>query len=225
MNYLITQMWACLLIAAAIGALIGWMLRSISCNTKLEEQDAEWRSKLKQQESSYQKKQSSQPAEPVEIPKTQSIEPKSEPTSAPTTKGIQTSYEVEELEGIGSSFGSKLRDKGIATTQQLLNACETLDDRIDVANHIGIEDFVIQKWASMADLMRVSGIENTLSDLMVYSRIDSVEVLAQQEASTFLNTLTKYNSEKQLVEEMPNLTTLEIMIAEAKSLPRKLTEL
>lgn len=218
MSYLIYQMWACLLIAAAIGAVIGWMLRGISCNTKLDKQDIEWREKFKQQESEQSQNESS-------IHVASDTTEFKDSAAAPSSKGIQTSYEVEELEGIGSNFGSKLRDKGIATSQQLLNACGSLDSRIEIANHIGIEDFVIQKWASMADLMRVSGIEGTLSELMVYARIDSVEILGQQDAHTFLNKLTKINNEKTRVEALPNLTTLEIMIAEAQSLPKMLADI
>lgn len=219
MSYLISEMWACLLIAAVIGAVLGWMLRSISCNTKLEEQDAQWRQKVKQLESEADKTQTS-----ATTAKSIVQDEASSPIPS-SSKGTQTSYDVEELDGIGNTFGSKLRDKGISTTQQLLGACESLDGRIEIANHIGIEDFVVQKWASMADLVRVSGIEGTLSELMVYARIDSVEILGEQEASTFLNKLTKINNEQQRVESLPNLTTLEIMIAEAKSLPKKLADI
>ncbi len=219
MSYLISEMWACLLIAAVIGAVLGWMLRSISCNTKLEEQDSQWRQKVKQLESEVDKTQTSATT-------AKSIVQNEASSPIPSSsKGTQTSYDVEELDGIGNTFGSKLRDKGISTTQQLLGACESLDGRIEIANHIGIEDFVVQKWASMADLVRVSGIEGTLSELMVYARIDSVEILGEQEASTFLNKLTKINNEQQRVESLPNLTTLEIMIAEAKSLPKKLADI
>ena len=53
---------------------------------------------------------------------------------------------------------------------------------VTVAEHVGIEDFVVHKWASMCDLMRLSGVEGQFSELMVYAGINSVHDLSQQSA-------------------------------------------
>ena len=144
MEYLIIQMWLCLLVAALLGAIIGYWLAKYTYRTKLNELETKWRHKLDQQKTEY-------------LPE---IEKEAKPVIVDTTTDIiskaeQTSYEIEEVEGIGKNYGKKLRDIGLTTTQQLLDKCCTMDGRIEVANHIGIEDFVIHKWASMSDLMRV----------------------------------------------------------------------
>ena len=205
-------MWICLLIAAAIGILVGWLLRGISNRKSLKELDKTWQRKYAQKES-----------QPI-VESAEPSEPTAETAASPTPKGLQSSFDVEEIEGIGKNYGGKLRDIGITTTQQLLDKCCDLDDRIEIANHIGIEDFVIQKWASMADLMRVSEIEGQFAELMVYAGIDSVQALGEQEVDTFFTTLNKANNEQQRVKTLPNITSLEIMIAEAKSLPVKMKD-
>jgi nucleotidyltransferase/DNA polymerase involved in DNA repair len=46
MGYLISQMLLCLLLAALLGFLIGWLLRALSCNRKIAELEASWASRL-----------------------------------------------------------------------------------------------------------------------------------------------------------------------------------
>ncbi len=201
-------MWLCLLLAALLGAVFGWWLAKSSCCTKLDDLDASWKKKLDEQDQEYSTKL-------AEVNK---------PIAAGTAAGLiskaeQTSYEIEEVEGIGKSYGNKLRDKGIATTQQLLQKCCQMDGRIEVANHIGIEDFVVSKWASMCDLMRVSGIEGQFAELMVYAGIDSVQDLGQQDTNTLYNNLLSSNDEQKRVKEVPDPRSLELMIGQARNLP------
>ncbi len=207
MSYLIQQMWLCLLLAAILGALIGWWLAKSSCRSKLDDLDASWRHKLDDQDRDYSRK----------------LENASKPVAAGTTASMismaeQTSYEVEEVEGIGKSYGQKLRDIGISTTEQLLNQCCNMNGRVTVAEHVGIEDFVVHKWASMSDLMRISGIEGQFSELMVYAGIDSVQDLGQQSASALHSKLSAVNDEQKRVKEIPNQGSLELIISDAKSL-------
>ena len=46
MTYLITQMVLCLLLAALIGFIIGWALRSMACQKKIAELEAAWADRL-----------------------------------------------------------------------------------------------------------------------------------------------------------------------------------
>ena len=52
MNYLISQMWLCLLLAALLGAVIGYWLAKCSSQSKLDELEADWRNKLDEQDHS-----------------------------------------------------------------------------------------------------------------------------------------------------------------------------
>jgi len=207
MGYLITQLWICLLGATIIGAVIGYWLAKSTCKSKLADLDESWQRKLNDKESDYSRK----------------LEEASKPAATGTATQMismaeQTSYDVEKVEGIGKSYGKKLRDMGISTTEQLLNQCYNLNGRITVAEQIGIEDFVVNKWASMSDLMRISGIEGQLAELMVYAGIDSVQNLGQQNTDVLHRKLTTTNQEQHRAEIIPDESTLELMVSQAKPL-------
>ncbi len=207
MSYLIQQMWLCLLLAALLGALIGWWLGKSSCRSKLNDLDASWQLKLDNKERDYSRK-----LEEVNIPAAAGT------AASMISMAEQSSYEVEEVEGIGKSYGKKLRDIGISTTEQLLNKCCNMNGRIDVAEHIGIEDFVVHKWASMSDLMRINGIEGQFSELMVYAGIDSAQDLGQQSAGALYSKLSTSNQAQNRVKTLPDESSLELMINQAKTL-------
>jgi nucleotidyltransferase/DNA polymerase involved in DNA repair len=46
MGYLISQMLLCLLLAALLGFLIGWLLRAMTCNRKIAEIESSWTARL-----------------------------------------------------------------------------------------------------------------------------------------------------------------------------------
>ena len=89
---------------------------------------------------------------------------------------------------------------------------------ITVAEHVGIEDFVVSKWASMSDLMRISGLEGQLSELMVYTGINSVQNLGQQNTDALHSKLITTNQKQQRVKIIPDKSSLELMINQAKSI-------
>ena len=164
MGYLITQLWVCLLGAAIIGTATGYLLARSACRNRLEDLEESWKRKLDDKKNDYLRKLEEASKSSIATAKTQKI-----------SIAEQTSYNVEEVEGIGKSYSKKLHDIGISTTDQLLNQCCNMNGCITVAEHVGIEDFVVSKWASMSDLMRISGLEGQLSELMVYAGIDSVQ--------------------------------------------------
>ena len=222
MSYLITQLWFCLLVAAVIGAIIGWWLKRLFCRNEVEELDATWRNKLgglERDRDSLQRQLDDAPATaavtaaaPVESAAIAPVEPAPPPPSKPTN------YPVEEVEGIGKGYGKKIREMGITTTQELLEKCCQMDGRLQVAEKIGIEDFVVSKWTSMCDLMRISGIRGQFAELMVYAGIDSAQDLAKQNPERLHDILAKSNQEQERVETVPSTSKLEPMINQAKAL-------
>lgn len=215
MSYLIQQMWLCLLLAALLGALIGWWLAKSSCRSKLAELDADWRNKFEKSSNEHARNLTEvSPATAAPVVATDAVTS----TTPVLSMAEQTSYEVEEVEGIGPNYGKKLRGMGISTTEQLLNQCFNTDGCVTVAEHVGIEDFVIRKWASMSDLMRLNGIEGQFSELMVYAGIDSVQDLGKQNANTLYSKLSVSNEAQNRVKSIPDESALEQMITQAKSL-------
>ncbi len=128
-------------------------------------------------------------------------------------------YPVEEVEGIGRGFGKKLRSLGIETTEDLLQRCCTQQGWEDVADKIGLkENYVVRKWASMSDLMRIPGIMGQFAELLEFSDVNSVQDLATRDPVRLLDKLKDVNQREHRVKEVPGLDVVTSWIEQARTL-------
>lgn len=98
---------------------------------------------------------------------------------------------VEAIEGIGSVIGEKLRAMGIETVSDL--AVASVDDvvKADVTRKRASEFISMAKLMTKSDIAGVDGVDEQVAELLVASKIDSKEKLAQ----TTPEELTKILSE------------------------------
>jgi len=129
-------------------------------------------------------------------------------------------YPVEEVEGIGKGFGKKLRALGIETTEDLLQRCCTKSDWEGVADRIGMnkEQYVLRKWASMSDLMRIPGVMGQYAELLEFSGVESVQDLAGRESGQLLSKLREVNAREHRVKEIPVIDAVNSWIEHARTL-------
>ncbi|HFC53631.1 MAG TPA: DUF4332 domain-containing protein [Gammaproteobacteria bacterium] len=128
-------------------------------------------------------------------------------------------YPVEEVEGIGKGFGKKLRALGIETTEDLLQRCCTRQGWEEVADKIGLKErYVVRKWASMSDLMRITGIMGQYAELLEFSDVNSVQDLASRDPAQLLEKLKDVNQREHRVKEVPSLEAVASWIEQAKTL-------
>ena len=131
-------------------------------------------------------------------------------------------YKVEDVEGIGPTYGEKLRAVGIEDTDALLNACKTKTQRKELAEKSDISETHILKWANMVDLYRISGVGSEFSELLEASGVDTVPELAQRNAENLTAKMVEVNDAKSLTRRVPSGTEVEKWVAQAKTLPRAL---
>ncbi|MEM2125170.1 MAG: DUF4332 domain-containing protein [Candidatus Methanosuratincola sp.] len=128
---------------------------------------------------------------------------------------------ITEIEGIGETFATKLKDLGINTTEQLLEAGATRKGRAQLAEKSGISPKLIMKWINRADLFRVKGIGQEYSDLLEAAGVDTVVELGTRNADNLYAKLVEVNNTKNLVRKLPSLEIVKDWIEQAKKLPRK----
>ncbi|MDF1809601.1 MAG: DUF4332 domain-containing protein [Phycisphaerales bacterium] len=131
-------------------------------------------------------------------------------------------YKIEDVEGIGPTYGEKLREAGINDTDALLNACKTKAQRKELAEKADISETHILKWANMVDLYRISGVGSEFSELLEASGVDTVPELAQRNAENLTAKMVEVNDAKSLTRRVPTGAEVEKWVAEAKTLPRAL---
>lgn len=127
-------------------------------------------------------------------------------------------YRIEEIEGIGERFASKLKKAKIATTSDLLKLCCDARGRKTVSEQTGISAGNLLKWTNMADLMRVSGIGQEYSELLEAAGVDTVKELATRRADHLTAKMEEVNSTKRLTRATPAAETVEDWVQQAKKL-------
>lgn len=131
-------------------------------------------------------------------------------------------YKIEDVEGIGPTYGEKLSAAGITHTDKLLEAAKTRKQRAELAEKTGVDEGRILKWANMVDLYRISGIGSEFSELLEASGVDTVPELAQRNAANLAAKMAEINEAKKLTRRVPTEADCDKWIAEAKTLPRAL---
>jgi predicted flap endonuclease-1-like 5' DNA nuclease len=130
---------------------------------------------------------------------------------------------IETIEGIGATYGRKLRGAGVRSTGALLTRGATAKGRGELAEATGFSKHQILEWVNRADLMRVRGVGEEYSDLLEASGVDTVKELRTRNAKNLLATMTETNEQKNLVRRLPALSVVERWVAHAKELPPAVT--
>ena len=128
---------------------------------------------------------------------------------------------IIEIEGIGEKYAQKLKEVGIATTEQLLEAGATKKGRDQLAEKTEISPKLILEWVNLADLFRVKGIGQEYSDLLEAAGVDTVVELGTRKPENLYAKLVEVNTAKKLVRKLPTAEAVKDWVEQAKKLPRK----
>lgn len=132
-------------------------------------------------------------------------------------------YKIEDIEGVGTIYGEKLRAVGINNANMLLEKCASKAGRTALAKDTGINEKLILKWTNHADLFRVKGIGPEYAELLEASGVDTVKELHNRVAENLHSKMVETNEEKHLVRQLPYLSQVEAMIENAKTLEPKMS--
>ena len=118
----------------------------------------------------------------------------------------------------GPGYGKLLRAMDITTTRDLLDKANTSALRQEIASAMKLQEFVIGKWVSMADLIRVKGVRGQFAELLEASAIISVQQLAQQDATVLTAKMEEVNAKEHRTRVNPSREIVSDWIEQAKSL-------
>jgi predicted flap endonuclease-1-like 5' DNA nuclease len=130
---------------------------------------------------------------------------------------------LNKVEGIGETYAQKLADSGIVTTEVLLDKGASANGRNEIAEKTGISPKLILTWVNHVDLFRVKGVGEEFADLLEVSGVDTVPELAQRNPANLRQKMEEVNAEKKLVRQLPSEAQVRDWVAQAKTLPRKVT--
>lgn len=127
---------------------------------------------------------------------------------------------LDEIEGIGSTYATTLQSHGLTTVDHLLEHGGSPSGRQALAEKSGISERLILEWVNHADLIRVDGVGGEYADLLEAAGVDSAPELAQRNAANLHARLAEVNEQKSLVRRVPSESEVEGWIENAKTLPR-----
>jgi len=133
------------------------------------------------------------------------------------------SYPITDIEGIGSANAERLKSLRIRTTSRLLEEAKNPRGRKALAEKTGVEASRILKWANMADMMRIKGVGEEYSELLEAAGVDTVRELKYRNPKKLAEAMATANTKRKLVRLLPSEKAIAKWIAEAKSLPMKIT--
>jgi len=130
-------------------------------------------------------------------------------------------YAIETLEGIGPKTGSMFRDFGIATIGDYLRRLHEPGAREKASEELNILIKPLNNWASMADLLRVGGMNHQFAELAYATGVLTVGELASSNAASLAAKMERTNKagRQNIAPEAPNADMVADWIERAKSLP------
>jgi predicted flap endonuclease-1-like 5' DNA nuclease len=126
--------------------------------------------------------------------------------------------DVETIEGIGHTYGTRLRIAGVKTVGDLLRAGSTRARRHHLANKVDVAPATLLKWVSRADFLRIKGIGTQYSGLLESAGVDTVADLSMRDAETLYMKLRRINMEKNMVRRTPTVKMVRSWVRSAKNL-------
>ena len=226
MGYLVTQIIICLLIAALIGFIIGWLLRGLGCNEQQEvyqeagsvSSDASIINTLSSERTTADNKST--------IDSLYSAGALGGTGAASTVSEVVSKVEakyhkIEKIEGIGKSIANHLRNLGIKTTGDLIEKCSTDSGFQQVVKADDVTDSEVNFWLRMSDLMRVPDVDGQFAELMDACGIKSMQELAQADENALTTEMQIVNKRERKIPDsilLANVSMVEKWIGNAKAI-------
>jgi predicted flap endonuclease-1-like 5' DNA nuclease len=133
---------------------------------------------------------------------------------------IALDQDVEAIEGIGPTYGNKLRNSGVKVVGDLLRAGSTRYGRRILARKVDVAPRTLLKWVYRADFFRIRGIGTQYSALLESAGVNTVTDLSRRDPKNLYAKLREINRRKNLVRRIPPYRTVQRWIKSAKNLKR-----
>jgi len=128
-------------------------------------------------------------------------------------------YPITEIQGLGADIADILKKGGIRTTVALLRSAQTPNQRLALAERIGVAQGELLDWVTAADRMRIKGVGADYCELLRIAGVRTVNELRFRNAEKLAKTMRDANIKRKLVAIEPSSRMVTRWIENAKGLP------
>ncbi len=130
---------------------------------------------------------------------------------------LDDNYDIQAIEGIGPKYAAKLKEIGLSTTQLLVEKLFKNHDAIDqVAKALQIQPDALSAWISMADLIKLPGVNGQAAEIMQTVGISSSQELAITNPHSLYSEMVSFNKKSPIVPEVPSVKAISLWSKIAK---------
>jgi len=133
---------------------------------------------------------------------------------------VPLDQDIETIEGIGPTYGNRLRNSGVEIVENLLRVGSTRNGRRALAIKVGVAPATMHKWVYRADFFRIRGIGKQYSSLLESAGVNTVTDLSRRNPKNLYDRLRETNREKNLVRRTPPYKMIKGWTKSAKNLKR-----
>ena len=110
---------------------------------------------------------------------------------------------------IGATYAKQLKEQGIVSYDDLILKADTPEARNKLASNLCINDKFLQRWALLADMMRIVGIDTQYANLLEAAGVRSLRDLKVRDSHELTKLLHQVNSAQSLVKQLPPEETVQ----------------
>jgi chromosome segregation ATPase len=125
---------------------------------------------------------------------------------------------IEKIRGIGAGHGARLHKLGISSNHDLLQSVLSDQDAQVLAKKVSCKPTDILLWKKMADFMRIEGVNAEFAQLLMLSKLNSVQNVAAGNAMQLLDKMKVARKKERRIHHLPELEEINQWIHYAKML-------
>lgn len=133
-----------------------------------------------------------------------------------------TIYALNEIKSISREDRARLQEMGVETTEDLLDKCANKEAISLFSKTLGKEAWVVRSWVSVADLLRLNGVDGFNAELLELSGIASTQSLKLGKAEKLEESMQVIHRHVGKTDQMPSLTEIQGWIEQAAVISPKL---
>ena len=129
-------------------------------------------------------------------------------------------YKIEVIRSIGKDNRRQLHEMGVNTTLNLLEKCTDDTGVSIVSKALGRESWVVSSWVSIADLVRIKGIDGPMAEVLELSGVYSAKALAAANPEKLIQSIESVKQRVEKVATIPDIATVASWIRHAETLKK-----